>query len=124
MKKFTPVSLLAALAILLLATACSKKDADKEASAADSAAATETAVLTYEGQGSIMDAPVDFSSPENVEMTLDLIRATVGEREAGSIKNAMDYMLFYDLALGKDKNKLYKKLDGKTPNEILAIPAR
>jgi hypothetical protein len=32
----------------------------------------------------------------------------------------MGYILAYDLSLGRDQEKMYKKLNGRTPNAIIA----
>ena len=36
----------------------------------------------------------------------------------------MKYVMYYDLSLRNDKEKLYKKLDGKTPEQIIAMIKR
>jgi hypothetical protein len=71
--------------------------------------------------GGIMDQAVNFSTPEAIEETLKSIEDEAGAAMAGQVKNAIDYMLVYDLSVNRNKAKLYKKLDGKTPNEILAM---
>lgn len=71
--------------------------------------------------GGIMDQAVNFSTPEDIEKSLKSIEDEAGSAMAGQVKNAIDYMLVYDLSVNRNKAKLYKKLDGKTPNEILAM---
>ena len=70
---------------------------------------------------SIMDRSVNFSTPEDIERSFNSIEEEAGAAVAGQIKNAIDYMLVYDLSVKRDKARLYKKLDGKTPNQILAM---
>ena len=36
------------------------------------------------------------------------------------IKNAMQYLLVYDLSVGNNEEKLYQKLNGRTPEQIIA----
>ncbi|MBW2690972.1 MAG: hypothetical protein JRC99_13765 [Deltaproteobacteria bacterium] len=71
-----------------------------------------------------MSQPVNFSTPEDVEKTLQNIRETAGDDTYNQLKNTMQYMLVYDLSLSNKKAKLYKKLDGKTPEQILAMVKR
>lgn len=132
MPKIVLTSVSAALVTLFLTTACAEESTDTQTAppgptasapgAAESVA--DTGVETGDRQTSIMDQPVDFSSPENVEKTMAAIRQQAGEKEAGSINNAIGYLIVYDLSVKRDKNKLYKRLDGKTPNEILALMRR
>jgi len=120
MSKFALTSATAAMMSLFLVTACADENADKEGSStATSAAEQETAA-----QDTVMDQPVDFSSPESVEQTLENIRQQAGEPSAKKLKNAMDYMMFYDLEVKRNKEALQKKLDGKTPNEIIGMVKR
>lgn len=72
----------------------------------------------------IMGQPVDFSSAENVASSLQTIQQEAGAEAANRVESAINYMLVYDLSVGRNKQKLYKKLDGKTPNEILGMSAR
>jgi hypothetical protein len=55
---------------------------------------------------------------------MDKIKQDAGEEAASRVKNAIDYMVVYDLSVGRDREKLYKKLNGKTPNQILAMTGR
>lgn len=69
---------------------------------------------------SIMDQPVDFSTAENVEKSLQAVSDQAGEANALQLKSAMKYVMYYDLSVSHDKVKMHKKLDGRTPNEIIA----
>ncbi|MCW8925706.1 MAG: hypothetical protein OQJ84_05560 [Xanthomonadales bacterium] len=99
---------------LFLTTACAEQgqEGNSTPQAATSGAVEETA--------SMLDQPVDFSSPEAVEKTLQNIREQEGDVMLSKLTVAMDYLLYKDLSLGNDKKKLYKKLDGQTPNQIIA----
>ena len=118
MKK-SPLPLIVAMFLALsLSTACAERDTGNET-------ATQVAGNGHQGNttgeaGSLMNQPVDFSSPEAVEATLQSIRENEGDAAYKNVKSAMDYALFYDLSIGNDKEKLYKKLDGETPNNIIA----
>ena len=114
MSKFTLNSVTAAMLSLFLITACADESADDKGSVSATSAPQKT----------VMDQPVDFSSPENVEKSLEDIRQQAGERSVKKLTSAMDYMIFYDLEVKRDKDTLHKKLDGKTPNEIIAMVQR
>jgi hypothetical protein len=123
-KLFTTVSV--STLILILAPACAEQK-DEATSAVGSEQSTETAApaaeatsVAVDGEVSVMDQPVNFSTPEDVEKSMELVREQAGEPAARELKNAMGYILAYDLSLGNNKEKMYKKLNGKTPNEIIA----
>ena len=116
--------------VLVLAPACAQQDneADTKANAkpvAESpapASASETAQPSGAAGGdmSIMDKPVNFSTPEAVDKSIEAVRLGAGEKAARDLKNALKYIQTYDLSLGRDKAKMYQKLNGRTPNEIIA----
>jgi hypothetical protein len=117
--------------ILLGAPACAEQDKGDDKSVVteqtnDTEAATATQDTAAPGgetaaeQLSVMDMPVNFSTPEDVEISIEKVRQEAGEAEALRLTNALGYILTYDLSLGRDKDKLYKKLDGRTPNAIIA----
>ena len=111
--------------VLFLSTACAEQGQDDEAVAkpgALTAQAVTDAVADEapENSDSLMDQPVDFSSPEAVEETLQNIRDQEGEAAYKNLNSAMAYILYYDLGLGNDKAKLHRKLDGQTPRQIIA----
>lgn len=120
MTKLALTSATALLMSLFLLTACADDSADTESSSAAAVAGEKGAAA----QDTVMDQPVDFSSPENAEKSIESIRQQAGESPAKKLQNAMDYMMFYDLEVKRNKEALYKKLDGKTPNEIIAMVKR
>jgi len=110
---------------LFLVTACAEEGKDtSESKVAKAPVSTEKTTDTAKPDNSIMSQPVDFSTPENVEVSLQNIRETAGDSAYNQVMNAMKYKLVYDLSLGNNKEKLYKKLDGKTPEQILAMVKR
>ncbi len=128
MRKYLLTSVPATMVALFLVSACAEDGTDTETTPATAktaaAVATDATANEYAAKGDIMDQPVDFSSPENVKKTLQTIREQAGEKQADGVQSAMDYLILYDLSINRDKNKLYKKLNGKTPNEILGITRR
>ncbi len=79
---------------------------------------------TADMEVSVMDRPVDFSTQENIEKSMDLIKQEAGEGAVASVENAMKYILYYDLSVGHNKDKMYKKLNGRTPKQIIAKGSR
>jgi len=69
----------------------------------------------------IMNQPVDFSTPESIAKTFKDIREEAGGRAVRRIEGAMGYIMTYDLSVARDEARMYKKLNGKTPNEIIAM---
>lgn len=114
--------------ILFLAPACAEQDDEAVATGKPAAATTAPAPAAEAVQAadaadagmSIMDKPVNFSTPEDVEKSIEAVRQQAGDAEARDLKNALGYILAYDLSIGRNKEKMYQKLNGRTPNEIIA----
>jgi hypothetical protein len=110
---------------MLLSTACAEQDkGDDSAKQAATPTAQASDVVEIAQGDSLMDQPVDFSTPEKVEETLQNILEQDGEGAYNSVKNAMKYIMFYDLSIGQDEEKMHKKLNGQTPNQIIAMTQR
>lgn len=112
---------------LFLAPACAEQDKGTEASvkatttdAVKSAPVTEAAKSVDGEQASVMDQPVDFSTPEAVEQSIEKVRQEAGDNAALKLTNALGYIKAYDLSVKGDKETMYKKLNGRTPNAIIA----
>ncbi len=116
--------------ILVLAPACAEQDNEAETAtnskpAIEATAAAPTAESTpdaaaIDAAASIMDMPVNFSTQEDVDKSIEAVRQQAGEAAARDLTNALGYILTYDLSLERDKEKMYKKLNGRTPNAIIA----
>ena len=120
---FTSITAMAMALYLLAACADESKDTEnieQTEPATVQEAVTEEAESTDVDGVSLLDQPVDFSTPENVEKTLQNIREQEGEKAYKNLKSAMQYVMFYDLSVGQSEEKLYKKLNGQTPNQIVA----
>jgi hypothetical protein len=126
-----------AIVLLLSFTASSAQAAEGETQvveAADKVPATaESPEITTENTEatpettetlSIMEQPVDFSSPEAIEATRENIRQQAGEESLYTLDSALKYIMFYDLSMNRDKEKLYKRMNGKTPNQIIKKASR
>jgi hypothetical protein len=106
---------------LFLVTACAEESETANSTVATkSGLSSEKVADSNSRSDSLMNQPVNFSTPEDVEKTLQNIREKEGDKAYKQIKNAMQYIMYYDLSLRNNKEKLYKKLDGKTPEQIIA----
>jgi hypothetical protein len=122
-------SLLAGATVLFLLSGCAEDSKDTSSTTdvkASTAKSQDAKMVASESDqsGSLMDQPVNFSTPEEVEKTLQHIRENEGDLEYKKLKGAMSYILTYDLGLRHNKDKLHAKLNGKTPNEIIASMKR
>lgn len=70
---------------------------------------------------SVMNEPVNFSTPAAVKESLQHIQQQAGEAKAGKLEDALAYLLYYDMSVSHNEQQLHKKLNGKTPNQIIAL---
>ena len=68
-----------------------------------------------------MDQPVNFSSQKEVNKSIEKVRQQAGDAEANELNKALGVILTRDMSLRHDKDRLFRKLNGKTPNEIIAM---
>ena len=111
---------------LFLLPACAKQDNAPETTAdsgqtTDASAPMSVNQKTQGGQGSVMDQPVNFSSQKEVNKSIEKVRQQVGDAEANELNKALGVILTQDMSLRQDKDRLFRKLNGKTPNEIIAM---
>ena len=118
MHKMLLTSITAGILALFLLSACAEDSKDADASA-ENVAVAEQAGTTGNKGGSVMDQPVDFSTPENFEKSMQKVREQEGDNAHNELKNALQYIKLYDLSVGNNTKRMHKKLDGKTPNEII-----
>jgi len=129
MSKSLAISTTAVILALYLTTACTGESNDTDA-VAKSEPVTATEAITQEAEStkyssdSIMNQPVDFSTPESFKMTLQNVREQEGDGAYDSLKSAMQYLMIHDLSVKNNYKNLHKKLHGRTPNEILAQAKR
>lgn len=88
------------------------------------ALASLLAVHTAWAASAVMDQALDGSSQEAFEQGMAEVKADGSEAEYSQLKSAIAHLLYYDLSVRKDKARLYRKLDGKTPAEIIAMVKR
>lgn len=123
MRKTLFTSIVTGTMALFLMNACAEESNDTEA-VAKQVVVTEDASVTVDQGSAIMDQPVNFSTPEDVENSLQKVRDQAGDTAYTNVNNAMKYVLYYDLSLKNNKEKMYKKLNGKTPSEIIQMMKR
>jgi hypothetical protein len=114
---------------LFAGPACSQENADAGAGPAEEATETVGAVEesgetestdeAAEEELSIMDMPLDGSSVESFKAGLALVDEQATEEQYRAVMSALDYLLLYDLSVRRNREKLYAKLDGQSPNQIL-----
>jgi len=117
--------------LLLLCSLCSLATAacaqDTQPASASAPPETGLPVQTEGEQAaaeSLMDKPLDGTSPEAFEAGLEAIKTEVGANEYSSVQSALKSMLFYNMAYRGKKEKLYAAMNGKTPNEIIEMAER
>lgn len=111
---------------LFLLPACAKQGDDPEKTAskgqtADASGSLPVTQGTQGGQASVMDQPVNFSSQAQVNKSIEKVRQQAGDTEADQLNKALGVILTQDMSLRQDKDRLFRKLNGKTPNEIIAM---
>jgi len=112
-----------------LSTACAKTDSEPEASltsdsdtiSVESTKAVDTpapAGPSYEFSDA-MRIPVDGSSLESFERSLEGIKSKAGEDEYETLTGAIEYLMVYDIGARHDRTKLAQRLDGLTGEQIV-----
>ncbi len=66
-----------------------------------------------------MQIPVDGSSLRAFNKSLEEIKEQANEANYTTLENAIQYLLVYDLGVGRDKAKLAENLDGLTGDQII-----
>jgi len=106
----------AALASVL--AACATQGTQTTQSDSARTADVAPSVEPWEGDG--MDIPLDGGSLEAFDNSLARVKAHTSPENYTSLVNAIDYLLVYDLGARRDRATLVSRLDGLTPNEVIA----
>ena len=120
-KQIYSVACNALLTVCLVFTlgACSTVT-EKNASSESENAPSESAIDRVEPwDGDPMDIPMDGSSEEAFEASLARVEAHASPEQYTTLVNAIDYLLLYDLAAERNKQKLINRLDGLTAGEVI-----
>jgi hypothetical protein len=87
------------------------------------ATGTEEAAVKTEAPGAAtatgLDIVMDGSSLKAFDKSMEQVKATSAESDYKNLEGALDYLLFYDLAIQQSREKLATKLDGMTAQEII-----
>lgn len=120
-----PVIYAMAAVALTLSPALWASDEPTDAPVAAEAAAEEASVpetLRHKDRPvTIMQTPLDGTSVDTFTAGLERISEEASEEEYRNVMSAVDYLLFYDIGARRDKARLYSRLNGKTPEQILEI---
>jgi hypothetical protein len=111
----------------VLLIGCGNEDAltaDSSAPERDQATVVITPQFDSAEAEATMNRPLDGSSVEAFESGLAQVKSLVPPEDYDKIQSALDWMLFYDFSVAGSKSKLYAKLDGETPLEIIARSER
>jgi len=110
--EFTRLALIAVTATMFAGCATTPSGEAESAPQAQAAAAIEP------WEGDPMDMPLDGSSMDAFEASLARFQAHASPEQYSGLLSALDYLETYDIAAEGDREKLVKRLDGSTPNEI------
>ena len=112
-----------------LGTACAKSTSEPEAAVAPAPESTAPAAAmpsssqsdeqSSSGFSEGMRIPVDGSSLEAFNKSLETIKSKVTPDEYTNLANAIEYLLVYDIGARHNREKLAKNLDGQTGEEIV-----
>ena len=77
----------------------------------------EEPVEPWDGDG--MDIPLDGSSLEAFNKSLERVKAHTSPSSYTTLVNAVEYLVVYDLSAKRDRTKLAANLDGMTGRQVV-----
>jgi hypothetical protein len=66
-----------------------------------------------------LDIVMDGSSLKAFDKSMEQVKATSSGADYQNLEGALDYLLFHDLAIQQNREKLAARLDGMTAQEII-----
>jgi hypothetical protein len=69
----------------------------------------------------VLKRAMNLSSQKAAKKSINAVKTEAGGAVASELMQAMQYLLKNDPSVHKNKKQLYKKLNGKTPNEIFEM---
>ncbi len=108
--------LLSLIAATLLG-ACASNGGEQQTAQATPEAEPACVIEPWEGDGMLI--PMDGSSIEAWDCTLERVKAHSDADTYLTLENAIKYLLMYDLKSYRDMNKLIERMDGLTGYEII-----
>lgn len=121
-KAFTPALLVSITTLSLALAACATQPAQKTAQNPEPATAEtvvdETVIVDdFEGDG--MEIPLDGSSVEAFDASLEMVKRHTDEVHYETLQSAITYLLVYDLGADRSREKLAKRLDGLNGYQVI-----
>lgn len=110
---------IAAAALLLAGCGPEDKGLQEVETYVDEPAVLVTPEFNSAAAEAAMRDPLDGSSVAAFESALQELQGVVSTEEFASLQSALQWLQFYDVSVGGDKQKLYTSLDGKSPLEII-----
>lgn len=109
------------LAIIL--SACATHDLKTEENAqavpATQVAQVEEAVVVDEYEGDGMEIPLDGTSVETFDASLEMVKKHTDEVNYITLQKAITYLLVYDLGAKRDRGKLAERLNGLNGYQVI-----
>ena len=68
-----------------------------------------------------MERAMNFSSPADTKKSFKAVKAEAGGAAVSELMQALIYLQKTDPSINHNKKALYKKLQGKSPNEIIKM---
>ena len=123
-KLFTTASIVTITLFLL--PACAEQGDDPEMAAGDNQAtgasgSTSVSQRAPGGHSAVMNLPVNLSTQKEVDKSIEKVRQQAGDAEADNLERALGVILPQHMSQRQEKVALLKALNGKTPNEIIAM---
>jgi hypothetical protein len=118
-----PVSFLPAVTAAVLLSACASSQpadsgpADPKPVPAVKQGPDQDVIEAYGGDG--MKIPLDGSSLAAFETSLEKVKRNTSPDKYETLTNAIEYLLVYDLAAQRDREKLAARLDGNNGYEVV-----
>ena len=127
-KKLTTTASIVTLTLFLLSACAEQEDATETTNGSmqstDASGSTPVNQRTPGGHSSVMNLPVNFSTQTEVNKSIEKVRQQAGDAEADALKEALDLILPKHMSQRQEKASLLKSLNGRTPNEIIAMVSR
>lgn len=115
---------------LVLGVSLAEENSDAEPAATESAALGQQAdnvpaeQVASGDKSAIMYVPLDGRSIESFTAGLEKVDQEATEQEYRDLMSSLDFLLFYDIGARRDKARLYSRLNGKSPEQILEKVAK
>lgn len=116
-RAMTRLLLSVALAALLAACAAAPSQPPGASAPAQAKPEEQYEIEPWEGDG--MEIPLDGSSLEAFQRSLARVKAHTDEANYVTLTNAIEYLLFYELAVKRDRALLAENLDGLNGYEVI-----